>query len=361
MFVEHPMQIKAAGRPINVCFLVLWGDNVSGNKTKQWNIHWNWYFAHGGLPKWLLQQEYFIRFASTSPHASNLEQVHAILEQIKKTHDEPIITWDSKAKEEIMLIISVLHLLADNPMQSILASHIGLSGNCFCRKCKVRGSKEFNTFNDGYHALFSVLESHHISYSLDNSDSLTELIIAKLLEHRKVLINKQIELSHDHLDPKISEQIEKELQEWLQKQTETMNPLLSVTGLDPTQDTPTEPLHTILLGIIKYIWANTCSTIAKSMTGLSTLQAHLTLVNTDGLGIPPLRAAYLVQYQGGLIGQQFKAIKQTMIFCIHDLVPPENLAVWRAAGKVQALLWFPEIDDVEAYLVSSAHLPTSVH
>ncbi|KIJ41832.1 hypothetical protein M422DRAFT_48499 [Sphaerobolus stellatus SS14] len=87
------------------------------------------------------------------------------------------------------------------------------------------------------------------------------------------------------------------------------------------------------------------------MTGLSTLQAHLTSVNTDGLGIPLLRAAYLVQYCGGLIGQQFKAIMQTMIFCIHDLVPPENLAVWQAAGKVGALLWFPEIDDVEAYLI----------
>ncbi|KIJ51704.1 hypothetical protein M422DRAFT_157275, partial [Sphaerobolus stellatus SS14] len=370
MFVEHPMRIKARGCPIYVCFLVLWGDDVSGNKTKQWNVHWNWYFAHGGLPKCLLQQEYFIRFASTSPHASNLEQTDPLAS--RKTHDDPIITWDSETQQEIMLIISVLHLPADNPMQPILASHIGLSGNCFCRKCKVGGSKETKSSDEGCHTLFfpgalrSVQETTaEITGQLQDTlkgldvedrqrktgtkDSLTEPIITELLTRRKALVNKHIQLGHDHLDPTVSASIQKELQEWLQNQTETMKPLLSIPGLDPTQDTPTEPLYTILLGVIKYIWSITCSTIVEA-NNLSMLQARLTSVNTDGLGIPPLRAAYLVQYCGGLIGRQFKAIMQTMIFCIHDLVPPETMAVWRAAGRVRALLWYPEIHNVEKYL-----------
>ncbi|KIJ47128.1 hypothetical protein M422DRAFT_249438 [Sphaerobolus stellatus SS14] len=336
MFMDHPMRIKAAGKPIYICFMILWGDDVSGNKSKQWNVHWNWYFAHAGVPKRLLAQEFFVRFASTSPHASNLEQVEAILEQIKATHNEPIIAWDSELKQEIMLVISVLHLPADNPMQSTLSSHIGLKGNCFCRKCHIGGSQDFKTSDIGYHQLFtgSLRNSAETRQEIENQleetlkglsveerqrftgtkDSLTEPIIAELLNRRKIIINDQIE-----------------------------------KGLDPNQDTPTEPLHTVLLGTIKYIWGLTCSAIIET-ENLSTFQARLASINTDGLGIPPLRASYLVQYRGGLIGRQFKALMQTISFVIHDIVKPEILAVWRAAGKVGALLWYPQIDDLEVYL-----------
>jgi hypothetical protein len=47
--------------------------------------------------------------------------------------------------------------------------------------------------------------------------------------------------------------IASELQIWLDQQPgDKFNPLLN--GLDPSQDTPVELLHTILLGVVKYIW-----------------------------------------------------------------------------------------------------------
>ncbi|KIJ44854.1 hypothetical protein M422DRAFT_82460, partial [Sphaerobolus stellatus SS14] len=76
----------------------------------------------------------------------------------------------------------------------------------------------------------------------------------------------------------------------------------------------------------------------------------LASIQTEGLGIPPLRAAYLVQYRGGLISQQLKALMPTMVFVIHDLAPNDIMDVWKVAGKVAALLWFPEIDELDAYL-----------
>jgi len=80
---KHPLIIKANGRPIYTCYITIWGDDVSGNKSKQWNVHWNWYFAHTSNPKKLLAQEYFVKFASTSPYGSNLEQANAIVDQIQ--------------------------------------------------------------------------------------------------------------------------------------------------------------------------------------------------------------------------------------------------------------------------------------
>jgi hypothetical protein len=81
--MPHPIRALARGRPFYRVWIKLWGDNVSGNRLKQWNKHWNWYLAHAGLPKNLLHQEYFVRFVSTSPNASILEQASGICEQIR--------------------------------------------------------------------------------------------------------------------------------------------------------------------------------------------------------------------------------------------------------------------------------------
>jgi hypothetical protein len=48
--------------------------DVSGNVSKQYNAHTNVYVANLNLPHQRLSQEYFVRFCSTSPHASSSEQ-----------------------------------------------------------------------------------------------------------------------------------------------------------------------------------------------------------------------------------------------------------------------------------------------
>jgi hypothetical protein len=48
--------------------------------------------------------------------------------------------WDGVEKEPVLIFPWVLALLGDNPMQSELASHIGMRGKLFCRACWVKGS-----------------------------------------------------------------------------------------------------------------------------------------------------------------------------------------------------------------------------
>jgi hypothetical protein len=51
------------------------------------------------------------------------------------------------------------------------------------------------------------------------------------------------------------DKIASDLKVWLDEQPgDKRNPLLDIVGLDPSQDTPVELLHTILLGVMKYIW-----------------------------------------------------------------------------------------------------------
>ena len=129
----------------------------------------------------------------------------------------------------------------------------------------------------------------------------------------------------------------------------------TLTGFDINQSTPVEILHTVLLGVVKYCWHITHT--AWSATDKLVFARRLAAVNIDGLTLPPIQAAYFIQYAGSLIGRQFKALMQTASFCLFgDLVPQPVLNIWKAIGVLGSLLWVPEIADMDRYKVRLASL-----
>ncbi|KAJ7448584.1 hypothetical protein FB451DRAFT_1053799 [Mycena latifolia] len=373
-FVEsYPMKMPnalreiAKGRPLYTSLVDLFFDDVSGNRSKSWNKHNNCYATHRNLPRHILQQEFHTHFVTTSPHASPSEQFEGIKDQIESTHREPVVVYDQDTQQEAAFRLFINTGPSDNPMASEMTGHIGSKGNYFCRKCKVGGCSLHKETDDGFNNMFTEGEPRTAEETLQELHKQIELAclgVAQAVKDIQTntgvkdaytsywiedLIRRSRELKKG--DPNLdSAEIVKELMDWVAaNESKIYNPFLSMKGFDAAKDTPIEILHTILLGIVKYAWHRTHSAWNPANKAIYThrLQAS----NTLGLSIPAIRAGYIMQFANSLIGRQFKQVTQTCVFQMYDLVDELQYSAWKAMGELLPLLWYPEIDILDQYLV----------
>jgi hypothetical protein len=58
-------------------------DDMSGNVSKQWNKHWSIYTSNAALPHEVLNQQYHIKFASTTPNVEAMDVMKGVIECMK--------------------------------------------------------------------------------------------------------------------------------------------------------------------------------------------------------------------------------------------------------------------------------------
>ncbi|KAI6116976.1 hypothetical protein EV401DRAFT_2058010 [Pisolithus croceorrhizus] len=333
--------------------LIIFMDDVSGNVLKQWNKHFVIYMSNVSLQCEMLDHEFCVQFVTSSPHASPMELMYAMKQSILKASTSGIITWDCQDQEEVMLVPYGLFLGGDNPMQAKECSQGSLNCNYYCQTYQAGGPKGFKESEAGYCSLFKsgtlctlggtlneikkqfktvVLPgtSMKIQASVSSTgvcDSLSQGILNMVVEMGKVL-----------QESKIKAMLEKELTELLGGKglNNIINPLLGMESINIHMDTPTEILHTILLGIAKL---------------LDLFQSCLDSIEHDVLNAPDLNLDYICHYKGALIRKHFKSLAQVMPFVIHDLVPQTVIDGWTTIRELVVLLWHTKIKDLEAYLV----------
>lgn len=151
--ITHPDR-QEGSEPIYVSFVELFCDDVSGNRSKSWNKHLNHYMSHRNLPRSLVSRQFHVHLVSTSQTVTMTEQFGCAKRYIEATEAEPIRVYDSATNRTIRLRLVLLMIVADNPMASELANHIGPRSNKFCRKCDAGGTMEAKSSDEGYAALF---------------------------------------------------------------------------------------------------------------------------------------------------------------------------------------------------------------
>ncbi|TFK51166.1 hypothetical protein OE88DRAFT_1735116 [Heliocybe sulcata] len=371
--MPNPDRATANGLEWECPPIVVFIDDVSGNSTKQWNVHYSCYMSNGGLPRSAVEKEINTKFVATSPYASPMEIIQAVCETLQRTRSkEPIKTWDSVRQRHILIRPWLLFVPGDNPMQAEVASHVGLNGNHFCRRCHVGGPKEFKESDEGYPTLLypglhrkaeetrNAILSHMIMAtragaekglkdavtSTGVKDSFATPIISRLIQLGKVMqrgTDLRKALSPEDVNAILTDELKK------YKDLPTMNPLLLLDGFDVHKDTPVEPLHTHLLGIVKYFWGQTVWVLEKQGQ-FHEFQARLNSINQTGLNIPNIMADYMCRYSGGLIGKHFKTISQVTTFAIAGLVEPKLQNAWDSIGHLTTLIWETDIVDLKVHL-----------
>ena len=117
--------------------LVLFSDDVGGNKSKKWNKFDVWAMLLAGLPRSINGYLENIHFISASNQADWLSQAKPLVDDLLVLEDEGMVMYDAMYNKDVLVVAPVLCVLADNPRASEITNHMGTSARKYCRMCNV--------------------------------------------------------------------------------------------------------------------------------------------------------------------------------------------------------------------------------
>ncbi|KAH8926428.1 hypothetical protein BT69DRAFT_1348041 [Atractiella rhizophila] len=363
----NPIRQKARGCRSVVVPIVLYGDDSSGNISKQWNKHLSFYMTLAGLPNRLQNQEYNIHFLATSNIAPALEILEGIVQQLQHIWQDGLFTYDAANHEEIHIQALVLLFEGDNPMQAEICSTGSLASLVFCRECdagaeskaEAQTASGLDTFmksgklrdplttvstSKEQHQSATHLRQKHRIETVQRQTGIKDNVVSFFIEQLQDLAST-LE-SSDHTTEQIMEQLKLKYDEQLSHPF-THNPIFHLVGLNIHQDTPFEILHGVLLGFVKYLWRDIIGRLSNEQK--TKVAQRLSACDTSGLDFGDVNGDSLIQFARSLVGKDFKIIMQIGLFALHDCLDPFQLDVWRTLTQLGRLLWRPVIHNLQVY------------
>ena len=133
----HPLKSVACGRQIVMVPLVLYTDDTSGNRSKQWNKFDCWCLKIAGLSTKKNSKLQNIHFICCSNQCSVNDMTQPLVQDLQILQSRGIVAYDALLKEEVLVIAPVICMIGDNPRQSEIMNHAGTNAKMFCRMCMV--------------------------------------------------------------------------------------------------------------------------------------------------------------------------------------------------------------------------------
>ena len=128
--------VRERGKPVVMVPLILYSDDLSGNRTKKWNCINAWSVLLAGLPKAVNAQLQNIHLLSASNKVSPIHLLEPIVEDLLVLQ-HGVDMYDALLCCEVVVYAPVLACICDNPRASEIVGHLRGNPNAFCRLCLV--------------------------------------------------------------------------------------------------------------------------------------------------------------------------------------------------------------------------------
>ena len=137
----HRLKKTAAGRTIVMLPLIIYTDDTSGNKSKQWNKFDVWCMKLAGLPKTENSKLHNIHFLCCSNKMSAMDMCNPLADDLRELEERGINAYDAALQENVLVVAPVICFICDNPRHSEIMNHLGPSATMYCRICMVCACK----------------------------------------------------------------------------------------------------------------------------------------------------------------------------------------------------------------------------
>lgn len=216
---------------VKVSPITLFSDDYSGNMSKQHNPFESWSMTCAAMPfsmRTKRENTFFIWTGPKKGGVNALSIIPFIVDDLKEMEKGKLM-FSVEENEVVLVTAPLVFILADNPAHSDICGILGLTTVFPCRKCYFRNHKKKK--NAPYNVPINMLtrnynrrtKEDYVTASNDEKalivDAVEYPLTAKLLSYRNLGSERLLELD----------------------------------SYDPGQDTPVEILHTILLGVAKYL------------------------------------------------------------------------------------------------------------
>ncbi|KAI9354257.1 hypothetical protein DFJ73DRAFT_624150 [Zopfochytrium polystomum] len=328
--------LQANGNIVMSLPLVLYCDDMSGNVSKKWNKHENWVFQMAGLPSAMANTSDHMHFITTSKLATGYESAEVIAKCMQEM-ENGVEIFHAGLKQLVRVYGMIMQITGDNPAHAMLCSHPGLRSSTPCRLCDVRWTKERSAVE-----IFNFSSSPApLAYRNLHTSMKTRLELLCLYDDFQ-----GGQCSRAAMEDLMKEKGIKDPY-FLRSFTNTEKSKVQINPLMGSLDSPTEILHCLLLGVIKYAMRATIDDLSQPLE--ATLKNQIEGVDKTGLPKPPNGHA-LIQYVKSLIGKDFRLFAQIAPFALQGIVNERTLALWESISQLTALVYVDQIDDMEVYI-----------
>lgn len=145
----HPLKEESDNLMVTMVPLILFSDDVSGNRSKKWNGLDVWVMLLAGLSKDENAKLHNIHLITASNKVKTLELAEPIVKDLIKL-ERGVVMYDAYFQKKVVVVAPVLCIMADNPRSSELLNHGGSSARKFCRICQVKHCVPFVTLKTNH-------------------------------------------------------------------------------------------------------------------------------------------------------------------------------------------------------------------